>query len=44
MAQLSSNEESYRRYFGDSSQLTNWSFDLGAMCHLTPDISDFLPG
>ena len=30
--------------FGDSSQLTNWILDSGAMCHMTPEVSDFIPG
>ena len=25
-------------------QPTNWILDSGAMCHMTPDISDFVPG
>ena len=32
------------RDFGDSSQLTNWILDSDATCHITPDISDFIPG
>ena len=40
---MSSNIESPRRYFGDSSQMNNWVLDLGEMCHMTPDISDFVP-
>ena len=43
MARMSSNAEITRRYFGDSSQLTNWILDSGATCHITPDISDFIP-
>ena len=27
-----------------SSQLTNWILDLGATCHITPEVSDFIPG
>ena len=27
-----------------SSQLTYWILDLGATCHRTPAISDFIPG
>ena len=38
------NTDSPRRYFGDISQLTNWILDSGATCHMTPDISDFIPG
>ena len=39
-----SNSENPRRYFGDSSQLTNWVLGSGATFHMKPDISDFIPG
>ena len=29
---------------GDSSQLTNWILDSGATFHMTPEVSDFIPG
>ena len=41
MAQMSTNIESPRGDFGDSSQITNWVLDLGATCHTTPEISYF---
>ena len=44
MELMSTNSESSRRHFGDSSQLTNWILGSGATCHMTPDISDFIPG
>ena len=44
MAHMSSNAESPRRNYGDSSQLTNWILDLGVTCHITSEISDFIPG
>ena len=44
MALISTNSEISRRYFGDSSQLTNWILGSGATCHMTPYISDFIPG
>ena len=44
MAHMSSNAEPPRRYFGDSSQLTNGILDSGATCHTKPDISGFIPG
>ena len=25
-------------------KLTNWISDSGAMCHMTPEVSDFIPG
>ena len=44
MTRMSGNDESTSRYFGDSSQLTNWVLDSGEMCHMTPQVSDFIPG
>ena len=38
MSQMSSNADSPRRYFGDSSQLTNLILDSGTTCHMTPEI------
>ena len=29
--------------YGDSSQLTNWTLDSGDTCHMTPEVSDFIP-
>ena len=44
MSQMHGNDKSSSRYFGDSSQLINWILDSGAMCHMEPKISDFIPG
>ena len=44
MAQVSGNDEIPSRYFGDSSQLTNWILDSGEMCYMIPQVSDFIPG
>ena len=44
MAQMSSNDECRSRNVGDSSQLTNWILDSVATCHMTPEVSDFIPG
>ena len=44
MAQMSSNDKSSIENYGDSSQLTNWVLDSGATCHMTPEVSDFIPG
>ena len=44
MARMSPNEESPRRNYGYSSQLTNWILDSSVTCHMTPEISDFIPG
>ena len=44
MSRMPYNAEIPRRYFEDSYQLTNYILDSGATCHVTPDISDFIPG
>ena len=44
MARMYSNVESPRRNYGDSLQLTNWILDSVTTCHMTPEISDFIPG
>ena len=44
MACMSGNDEYPGENFGDSSQLTNWILDYGATCHMTPEVSDFIPG
>ena len=44
MELMSSNDERSSEKYGDSSQLTNWILDSGAMCHMTPELSDFIPG
>ena len=41
MARMSENDEFPSGNFGDSSQLTNWILDSGAMCHMKPDVLDF---
>ena len=44
MARMSINSYSPRIDYGDILKLTNWILDSGATCHMTPDISDFIPG
>ena len=44
MVLIYSNMEITRRYFGDSSKLTNWILDSGETCHMTSEISDFIQG
>ena len=44
MARMSSDDERKIGEYGDSSQLTNWILDLGATCHMTPEVTDFIPG
>ena len=41
---MSNNDDCPSGNFCDSSQLTNWILDYGAMCHITPEVSDFIPG
>ena len=41
---MSSNDKYPSEKYGDSSQLTNWILDLGETCHMTPNVSDFIPG
>ena len=40
MARMSSDDEHKSEESGDSSQLTNWILDLGATCHMTPEVTD----
>ena len=44
MAQMSSDEKFTSVKYGDSSQLTTWILDSGEMCHMMPEVSDFIPG
>ena len=44
MTRMSGNDKCPGGNFGDSSQLTNWILDYGATCHITPEVSDFIPG
>ena len=44
MAQMSNDDVSENKDYGDSSQLTNWILDSGATCHMTPEFTDFIPG
>ena len=44
MARMSGNDEVSSRAFGDILQLTNWILYSGATCHMTPHISNFIPG
>ena len=43
MARMSGNDECPSENFGDSSQLTNWILDYRSTCHMTPEVSDFIP-
>ena len=44
MARMSSDEERKNGEYGDSSQLTNWILDSGETCHMTPEVTYFIPG
>ena len=44
MSLMSGNDESSCRDFGGSSQQNNWIVDSVPMCHITPQVSDFIPG
>ena len=44
MTCMPSNDECPSRNFCDSSKLTNWILDYGATCHMTPEVSYFIPG
>ena len=44
MARMSDDDERESKEYGDSSQLNNWILDSGAMCHMTPEVTDFIPG
>ena len=41
---MSDDYKSCNMYFGDISKLINWILDSGATFHMTPQISDFIPG
>ena len=44
VARMSSNDERSSKEYGDSSQLNNCILDSGETCHMTPELSDFIPG
>ena len=44
MACMFSNVKTPRRNYGDNLQLTNWILDSIATCHMTSEISYFIPG
>ena len=44
MTRMSDNDRIPSRYFGDSSHLTYWILDSGETSHMTPQVSDFVPG
>ena len=44
MARMSNDDVRENKDYGDSLQLTNWILDSGATCHMTPEVTDFIPG
>ena len=44
MEQISVNDEFHSGDFGDSLQLTNWILYSIETCHMTSEVSDFIPG
>ena len=44
MEGMSNDDASKNKAYGDSSQLTIWILDSGATCHMTPEVTDFIPG
>ena len=40
---MSSDDKHKSKDYGDSSQLTNWILDSGDTCHMTPEVTDFIP-
>ena len=44
MARMSSDDERKSVKYGDSSQLTNWILYSGSTFHMTPEVTDCIPG
>ena len=44
IAHMYSDDERKSLKYGDSLQLNNWILDLGATCHMKPEVADFIPG
>ena len=44
MAQMSNDDVSKNKDYGNSSQFINWILDSEATCHMTPEVTDFIPG
>ena len=43
MARMTSDDKRKSVKYDDSSQLTNWILDSGAMCDMRPEVTDFIP-
>ena len=44
MTRMSNDDKRENKDYGNSSQLTNWILDSGATCHMTPEVTGFIPG
>ena len=44
MERIPGHYECLSEHFGDISQLTNWILYSREMCHMTPEVSDLIPG
>ena len=44
MTRMFNDDERKSGEYGESLKLTNWILDLGATCHMTPEVTDFIPG
>ena len=44
MERMSNDDVRENKDYGNSSQLTNWILNSGATCHMTPEVTDFIPG
>ena len=44
MVRMSGNDECPSGKYGESSQLTNWVLDYISMCHMMPEVLNFIPG
>ena len=44
MTRMSSDDKRKNKIYGNSSQLTNWILDSGATFHMTPEVTDLIPG
>ena len=41
---MSNDDKHENKDDGDSSKWTNWILNSGATCHMTPEVTDFIPG
>ena len=41
---MSNDDKRKYKDYGDSSQFNNWILDSGGTCHMTPEVTEFIPG